>query len=348
MNGLATSSLPRSDVGVLASAATGLVEFIEQQGGDPDRILGHAAIDPEQLCNPTLSLDLLHYCRVFEEAARQTQLDNFGLVFGQQFRPESLGLLGYVGLCSATLGDALRNMADVFTCHQQGSLLQLVEQGDWCRLDYQVLHGRIPQRRQDAELSLGMFANVMRQALGPRWAPEQVLFEHARPEAWHQHCKAFDAPVLFGQPRNALVLRRSQLLTPMPGRDDRLLTVMLAAIRQLAVPHRHIDLLDQARHLLEEQLADGPPSLEYLAERLRLPSWTLQRRLGERGLTFSTLLDEVRRTRALFFLEQRGTSVSELALLLGYSETSAFSRAFRRWFGISPQQWRRTRDLAPG
>lgn len=331
----------RADVGVLSAAASGLVEFIERQGGDAERILGHAAIDPEMLGSPTLSLDLGQYCRVFEEAARQTRNDNFGLGFGQQFSPDSLGLLGYVGLCSATLGDALRNVARAFPSHQQGSLLRLVEQGDHCRLDYQVLHGSVRHKRQDAELSLGMFANLMRRALGPRWAPEQVHFEHARPEAWHAHIKAFDAPVLFGQTCNALVFRRALLDTPMPGRDDKLLAVMLSSLRQLGRPlEAERDLLAAAREALGEQLADGTPSLERLAEALRLPSWTLQRRLAEQGLSFSALLDQVRQARATFYLRQHGVSLSELALLLGYSELSAFSRAFRRWFGVSPRQWR--------
>lgn len=331
----------RAEIGVLSAAASGLVDYIDCQGGDADRILGRAALDPEMLGEPTLSLDLEQYCRVFEEAARQTRNDNFGLGFGQQFRPEALGLLGYVGLCSATLGDALHNLASVFPCHQQGSLLRLVERDGLCRLDYQVLHGSVRHKRQDAELSLGMFANLMREALGPRWTPEQVHFEHARPEAWHAHVKAFDAPVLFEQPSNALVFQRSVLQRPMPGRDDRLLRVMLATIRQLgAAQAAPPDLLAQAREVLAEQLTGGTASLESLADQLQLPRWTLQRRLADQGLTFTALLDDVRRHSATFYLRQQGVSLSELALRLGYSELSAFSRAFRRWYGMSPRQWR--------
>ncbi|MFC3606700.1 helix-turn-helix transcriptional regulator [Stutzerimonas tarimensis] len=106
------------------------------------------------------------------------------------------------------------------------------------------------------------------------------------------------------------------------------------------------DLRQRAGSALVELLDEGTASLESLAERLRLPSWTLQRRLGEHGLTFTLLLDQVRRERALLYLRQRGVSLSEMALLLGYSELSAFSRAFRRWFGMSPLQWRRRLDSA--
>jgi len=79
------SAPPGNSIGILASAATGLVGFIGQQGGDAERILGRAGIDSERLEHPTLTLDLNQYCQVFEEAARQTGNDNFGLRFGQQF-----------------------------------------------------------------------------------------------------------------------------------------------------------------------------------------------------------------------------------------------------------------------
>jgi len=332
----------RPCVGILASAAHGLPEFIQHQGGDADRILGECRIDPEQLAHPTLALNLQQYCEVFEEAARQTGHDNFGLHFGQQFLPQFLGLIGYVGICSDTLGDALSNVAASFAQHQQASLLRLSCEGDLCRLDYQVQYGPIMRKRQDAESSLGMFANLIRSALGPHWAPERVEFEHPQPEAWYEHCKAFDAPVLFARGSNALVFRRKTLNRPMPGRDPRLLALVLESIHRLGAPplQGHARLIGEVKASIRQHLAEGAPSLEAISEHLRLPVWSIQRRLAEQGLTFSRLLDQIRRELASWYLQQSSMSLSELALVLGYSEISAFSRAFRRWFGVSPRQWR--------
>lgn len=334
---------PGNPIGILASAATGLVGFIGQQGGDAERILGRTGIACDQLEHPTLSLDLNQYCQVFEEAARQTGNDNFGLRFGQQFKPDALGLLGYVGMCSATLGDALRNVVSTFPVHQQSSLLRMEERGEFCQLDYQVQYGAILRKRQDAELSLGMFVNLMRHALGQNWGPEKVLFEHPQPEAWHEHCKVFDAPVLFGQQRNSLVFRRSVLDRPMPGRDPRLLAIVIESMRLLgtqAGATNRPGIVDDVKSQVRALLGDGYPSLEQVADQLRMPSWTVQRRLQEQGLSFSTLVDTVRQELATYYLQQSALPISELALLLGYSEISAFSRAFRRWFEVSPKQWR--------
>ncbi|WP_374438281.1 AraC-like transcriptional regulator QhpR [Pseudomonas panipatensis] len=339
-----------SPIGILASAATGLVDFIQHQGGDPERILGRAGIDASRLEHPTLSLDLNQYCQVFEEAARQTGNDNFGLRFGQQFKPDSLGLLGYVGMCSATLGEALRNVVSTFPVHQQSSLLRLQERGELCQLDYQVQYGAILRKRQDAELSLGMFVNLMRHALGQAWAPEKVLFEHPQPEAWHEHCKVFDAPVLFNQPHNSLIFRRSVLERPMPGRDPRLLAIVIESMRMLggqAGVKSRPGIVDDVKSQVRALLNEGYPSLEQVADQLRLPSWTVQRRLQEQGLSFSALVDSVRQELATYYLQQSNLPISELALLLGYSEISAFSRAFRRWFEVSPKQWRQAHKGQP-
>jgi len=332
--------------GVLAAAASGLCGFIEKQGGDAERVLGVSGIDAELLQHPTLSLALPNYCQVLEEAARQSGCDNFGLYYGQQFKPQALGLLGYIGLCSATVEQALINFARAFPLHQRNSLIRLVDDGECYRFDYQVRHGAILCRRQDAELTLGMARNLIRHVLGSQWAPRAVHFEHPRPADWHEHGKVFDAPVYFEQPCNSLLIPKSGLTRAMPGHDPVLLMVMQDSLRQLSLAGRNEpDVVDDARAQIRQRLVLGEPVLEDIAEQMGMSSWSLQRRLREQGLTFTTLVDKQRQELATYYMRQQQLPISELAPLLGYSETSAFSRAFRRWFGVSPRQWRQHSDL---
>ncbi|MFG6076239.1 AraC family transcriptional regulator [Erwinia sp. OPT-41] len=326
--------------GVLAAAASGLGEFITEKGGDVDRIFGVSGIDPEQLASPTLSLGLVNYCRVMEEAARCSGFDNFGLHYGRQFKPQSLGLIGYVGLCSATLEQALHNVVNAFPWHQHDTLTRLTDKGDCWRLDYQVRHGAILCRRQDAELTMGMFMNLIRHVAGRHWAPREVHFEHPRPEQWHEHCKVFDAPVWFEQPCNAMIIPKKELTRAMPESDPMLLLVMQDAIRRLNSATPRQSVVDRARSQVRLMLMQGEPALPEVAEKMGMSSWSLQRRLREENLSFTALVDKVRCELATSYLQQRQLPVSEMALLLGYSEVSAFSRAFRRWFGVSPRQWR--------
>lgn len=332
-----------SNRGVLAAAATGLSDFISSNGGDVDRIFGVSGINPELLANPTLSLDLVNYCRVMEEAARHSGVDNFGLYYGKQFKPQSLGLIGYIGLSSPTLTDALHNMATDFQWHQHHTLTQMVDIGDCWRLDYQVRHGAILCRRQDAELTLGMFLNVIRYALGKNWAPRAVHFEHPRPEQWHEHSKVFDAPVWFEQPYNSLIIPKADLVRcSMPESDTALLMVLRQTIRQLNRTTDNQDLIDQTRTQVRLQMMHGEPNLDDVAAKMGLSTWSLQRNLRKEGISFSTLVDKLRCEMATRYMQQNQLSISDMALLLGYSEVSAFSRAFRRWFNISPRQWRKS------
>jgi len=95
------------------------------------------------------------------------------------------------------------------------------------------------------------------------------------------------------------------------------------------------------RVLLRSQLADGYRTLDEIADELQLPTWTVQRRLADDGLTYKELVEATRRDLAFMYLRQGHIPISEIAFLLGYSELSAFSRAFHRWTGAAPMAWRR-------
>jgi len=329
---------------VLASAATGLVPFIERMGGDVDRVFGNSGISPDMAGSPTLKLKLRDYCRLFEEAARRTKHDNFGLWFGQQFRPRDLGLWGYAVVSSPTLGSAIGNLVGLFHFHQESSVMNLTrtEMG-LARLSYQVTASDIVERRQDAELSLGMFLNVIREACGETWSPEEVYFEHPRPQAWKEHEDAFGAPCYFSQKANALVFRPEILDRPMPGSDLKLLAMMTTCLESLG-SHRDLgdSVYDRVRTAIRVNLPSGAPSVEEVAAELRLSLSAVHRELAGRNLTYKDTLEAVRRDLAVMYLRQRQMPLTEIALLLGYSELSAFTRAFTRWAGHSPSHFRKT------
>ena len=181
VNNLVTGRPPKPALpvpGVLASAATGVVSWIERHNGDVDRIFGHAGIAPEMTGSPTLLLSLKSFCRLFEESARQTRNDNFGLWFGVNFEPRDLGLWGYAALSAPTLQIALETLVDLFPLHQQCSFMRLVRQGssDMVRLEYRIESTEICERRQDAELTMGQLLSVVREALGPTGRPTKYCW----------------------------------------------------------------------------------------------------------------------------------------------------------------------------
>lgn len=327
---------------VLAAAASGVVGMIETQGGDVDSIFGRARIDTSRLDSPLNELSLKQYCGLFEEAARQTQYDNFGLRFGNGFLPRQLGALGYLAINSPTMAAALRNLAVYFPAHQQNSTFSIREEGNLLLLDYQITDGRIVDRRQDAELSLGMFRNIFRHCHGARWRPVEIHFEHPAPIDGKEHETLFDAPVFFSQRTNSLVFRHSDLDAVMRGNDPYLFALIepFMAGRQTR-RGRSGDLIGQVRHEIEQQLSGGNPQLNKVAVALGMTSWTLQRRLRGLDVNFNDLVRAARRDLALRYVAEPHIPMTEIAFLLGYSELSAFSRAFRQWTGMAPAHYRR-------
>ena len=328
--------------GVLASAATGIGTYIEECGGDVDRIFGDARILPDLAGSPTLKLRLSAFVQLFEESARQTGNDNFGLWFGNRFQPRDLGMWGYAAISAPTLGAALECLVRLFRHHQESSVMRLCADGNGLtRLEYRIVAPQIVERRQDAELSLGMFLNVMREGCGARWAPEEVHLEHPKPATARDHEAAFGTAVYFSQGTNALLFRPDVLSRPMPARDLRLLTVMTTCLEQLGSQATDDEfLLDRMRTAIRTRLPSGYPSFEDVAAELRAPAGAMHHDLQAAGLTYKDMVEDVRRDLALSYLRQRHLPFSEIAMLLGYSELSAFSRAFRRWTGASPRAYR--------
>jgi len=330
---------------ILAAAASGVAEFIGAQGGDAERIFAFSGVDAACLDDPVAPLALSSFVAMMEEASRQTGNDNFGLWYGHRFQPEMQGVMGEVVLAAPTVGSALTNMAEMFPYHQHATGCRFIKEDGLLRMEYRILDPSLLHRRQDAELTLGMVLNVCRRGLGAFWVPERVEFEHLRPEGWQAHERAFGAEVSFGHRTNALVFRDEGMERRMPGAD---LPSFQAARRHMldvagdagcGAP----SFVEQVMSEVRASLQDGPPHIEAVAAALRQPRWTLQRRLAEAGLSFSEVVEKVRRDLAGLYLGQPHLPLSEIALALGYSELSAFSRAFTRWHGQPPAK---TRSLA--
>jgi AraC-like DNA-binding protein len=325
---------------VLAAATTGFIDFLSKNGGAADKVCASVGLAEDQLHDINRPLDLGSYVRMMELAAVDTGNDNFGLWFGQQFKPEMLGLIGGIAIASPTLGAALSNLARLFPYHQQATHTAFRRHRGLLSLEYRIIDGGIVERRHDAELTLGMLVNVLRHCLGAQWAPAEVHFEHLKPADSREHAHAFLAPVHFGQRTNALLFRDDRLHQRMPHGDLHKANLLSEQLVRIGGGIGTLSLLDHVKGEIRSRLPGGVPLVGAVADAVGLQRWTLQRRLSEYGLSFSDLVDLVRRELAERHIRQRYVSALEMSDILGYSELSAFSRAFRRWFGISPQKFR--------
>ena len=326
---------------VSVSATTGLLESILEAGGNPDGVLHTVGLERSDLADPDRSISSAAFARLLDEASRDTADDFFGLHFGEHFDPKNAGALAFVMANSRTIAIALENIERYFHMHNNEPWISFAIEGDRAFLRYGVAGGTERWRRQHHEYSMTVLLGALRMLAGPHWAPREIHFVHEAPVRTSEHSRIFGCRVLFAAVANAIVFERDFVERPMPAADEKLYRVLKRYVeRMLADTPRHDDLPGVVSRAIGEAMAAGEPNLERIAARLAVSPRTLERRLKNDGTSYRALLEETRSRFAVAYLRNRRQSLSEIAFLLGYSEVSAFNRAFKRWTGSTPSEYR--------
>ncbi|MGH7931457.1 MAG: AraC family transcriptional regulator [Candidatus Binatia bacterium] len=337
----------RSRAGPMVSSAamSGLLEAIERAGGDAGAILRACGLDRSVFSDADAFVGIALYARLLAEAARQTGDDCFGLHFGEHYNPKNIGPLIYVVLNSPILRAGIENVERYLAVHNRGARWCLSFERERVYLRYELKDLPVEELRQYNELAMVVALNTLRLMVGSRWRPVEVQFVHPEPASISEHLRVFGAPVLFGCPAAALVIDRELLERQVPAADPRLYGILKRYLdRVLEEMPSEDDLLALARRSIGELMRDGDPTLARVARNLAMSPRTLERRFDERGVSFKTLMADTRRRFAINYLKDPANTLTEIAFLLGYSEVSAFNRAFKRWTGQSPMAYRRRAD----
>ena len=286
------------------------------------------------------------FSRVLGAAARATADDCFGLHFGERYNPKDIGPLAYVILNSPTLVAVVENAVRYLKIHNQAARMSYGSEGERVYLRFQVTDEATDNARQHNEFSMVGTLNILRMMVRSQWTAEEIQFAHPSPGEISEHLRIFAAPVVFGCATNALVVRREFLEGQVPAADRRLYAILSQYVERILdeMPHED-DVLATLRTTVAECMRDGNVGLAGVAKKMALSKRTLQRRLSEHDLDFKRFLDDTRRRFALSYLKDRKTCLTEIAFLLGYSELSAFNRAFKRWTSTTPREYRRRATL---
>lgn len=325
----------------------GLLDYLERQGVAVQALLEPLHLSPELLTQRDQRVAASVYLDAMARGVALTGDEFFGLHLGQAVRPGYYGVLGYLLMSCATLGDALHRQARYATLVGSLGHVDLADEPERPGLEPQVAHSWQPwlpqQQRHLCEETLAGWTTFGHWITGLDIPPTEVRFQHAAPADTSEHQRVFRCPVLFGQADNALIFPKRLLHAPL-GQADAQVRQMLDgyADRLLKELRQGQQMMDRARMELARQLADQGPDLERLAEVLTLSPRTLQRRLRETGLSFSQLVDETRQQLVLHYLRDPTLELADIAFFVGFSEAGSLARAFRRWTGQSPAHYRRT------
>jgi AraC-like DNA-binding protein len=274
---------------------------------------------------------------------RLTGDDAFGLHVGERSDAKLFDILGYALINSPTLGDAINRLVRYHSIWTGGAVFNLIATGSRAHLAYEYVELQGEECRQDCEMTLAIVVTFGRQVTGIDWTPREVSFRHSKPEDVSEHQRIFRAPVHFDCLANEVILDRSLLDVPLVKADPTLCAVLgRHAESLLAQFPRQESFINRVRPILCEALNDGDPRLEEISQKMGVSIRTFQRKLREEGTCYQDLLDDTRYHLSKRYLQEPEIGICEVAYLIGFSEPSAFYRAFRRWAGITPKEFRRS------
>lgn len=330
-------------VEVSAGIGAMIVQVASRRGVSPAELQAVTGFDVRLGTDPDARIPLSLETALWDEAARRSSDPAFGLHAAEAVRPGMFDVLDYAVRTAPSLRSALERLIRYNRLLHDVARFHLVNLGD----DVRLVHGLPPdvtQSRHAAEFTLACVVVMGRQLLGGRFAPRGVTFRHPAPEAAAlvEHRRLFGTSPHFAQEENALELPQGELDRTLPAADPALSRVVLRhAEALLAVrPEPSATTSQRVRRLLADTVGQGETTLAAAAQTLQLSERSLQRRLAEEGTTFDGVLDDLRRELAHRYLSDRRIAIAEIAYLLGYSEPSAFHRAFKRWTGRTPREAR--------
>ncbi|WP_272084954.1 AraC family transcriptional regulator [Nannocystis bainbridge] len=311
-------------------------------GVDVEALLADVGIDRRAADDADLRLGPAVRATLWREALQRSGDPALALHAAEAIPFGHFDVVDYVAGAAPTLGEGLAALARYFRIVRADFRLQFEADADEGRLRLELPPSFGPAAPYSIEFTLACMLTRFRVTTQVRFAPSEMRLGYPEPAHVSEYRRVFACPLRFGADATVLRFTRATLELRQPGADARLRVVLeRAASEVLARQRAATGLTAQVRQALSQELRGGVPTCEQVARRLAIGVRTLNRQLQAEGTSFRDQLAELRCELALGYLGDRRLAISEVAYLLGFSEPSAFHRAFKRWTGHSPQVWRK-------
>lgn len=288
------------------------------------------------------STSLLGFTNMLETAAEQSGLSQLGLELAKIDNTQKPGSVRRLFTYAPTVGQAIDDLIRFFPVIQTGTLVRLVREGAAARFIYSIQDPSVSAELQDAAYTMGMLCRTLRWSAGDAWRLDRVTLSMPAPQASQAYAQFFQAPVAFSAHATALCFPASVLDAPIRTANPALHAQLCDEMARIMPDRGDLSLWEDAlRAWMKKSFHKfDPVSLERAASDFGITPRTLQRRFQGLGINFLELRTQVRTQMAKQLLAESSLSVSHIAEQLGYSETSAFTRAFRSDARQSPRAFR--------
>ncbi len=325
---------------LLGTFVVPVAQALRQLGYDPVQVAADAGIDLARAANPDWRVSLRSCNELMSRCLQLTGEEAFGLLAAEQLRPQMLHSLGLAWLASDTVYDGLLRLQRFSRLVSTDLDLQLVEEHDLVHLHLGRRVGAVEPVPANRDYAVGIISRMCRLTLGDFLAPVMIELDRPPPERAERWEYLLASRVKFDAPVARISWYRSDIMEPLLTGDPALARINDEHTRVFLDSFLAQSTTREVVDKIVEKLPDGAPSQQQIAEALHVSNRTLQRKLKNEGTSFMDLLQDTRMQLARKYLRNPGRSVVETAYLLGFSEPSTFSRAFKRWTGLAPAEYR--------
>lgn len=334
-----------SDATVSAGLAAALLEFAGSKGADKTRLLACAEIDPDVLADPDNRVPMASFVRLMRAGKAVSGDPTLALEFGAASDFRRISIVGLIAYASATMSEALMQLNRYGRLVMEldgiadGPRFEIVhENGARWMIDRRANPDAFPEL---TEATWSRFICATRREFPQAVYALAAEVTHAAPSYRDAYERLWQVPVKFSAGRNAIQTTTNWGELQIQPQNRYVFGVFAergdALLREL---ESRTTLRGRIENLLLAMLHTGDVSIEAVARKLETSRQTLHRNLKAEGVTFEQVLDELRQRMALQYIEANRASLNEIAYLVGFSDASAFSRAFKRWTGQSPREAR--------
>jgi AraC-like DNA-binding protein len=322
--------------------ATYIAEDLRRAGHALDGPLKEVGLSRSDVAAPDGRIPYVAYTGLIERAALLLREPGYGLKLGSSHDVRDSGLVGFIALNSPTLGDALANVERYISVTNEGLDVVFESLGPGGGvLRFREADAPLRGLRHHAEQAMAVLVKGARELTQRRAIPVSVEFKHSQPNEPVDYYAIVGCPVRFQAEWDAVTYAEETLRLPVIGADNRLLRTLEAACRRILGPRpRKEDLVHSVRSYVLAGLPKGAPAVDDVARHFNMSTRTLERRLGERDARYRALVDGVRCDLAKHYLANSDLRLHQIAYALGYAEPAPLVRAFKRWSGLTPMQYR--------
>lgn len=325
---------------IKTSALFGLDVLLQELNVDADAWLAHFSLSMDDINQDGNTMDIGLFVQLLQASANKTACHEFGVKLGAKQDFRILGPLGLLLQNCKTPREALNAARGFMSFHNQSEYWDYTVQGDALYLKrYEIFH-ELPDTRQYKELSFSACYQLCKLLMGETFKGTRIEFSHSPVSTRKTYERYFNMPVHFDCEQDMLVVPAHYLDSPIEDANQMLKGFAHHYLNSLKRAHGD-DIEHQVATLIQQTMSLQDHSIDKIAQLLHMSKRTLQRRLKEKGIVFKTLLSDIRIKTAKWYLTSSRIDITLLSEMLGYSDVSAFSRAFKKSVAQAPLEWRK-------